>query len=323
MFIVTGAAGFIGSNLVKGLNDRGEDDIIVVDDLSDGSKFLNLVDCAFADYVDHKDFRDRINAGQDLGPITTVFHQGACTDTVERDGRYMLDANYQTSKELFLWCQERNIPFVYASSAAVYGASTDFRERGDGERPLNVYGWSKLMFDQWLRRRQDLTAPATGLRYFNVYGPREAHKDRMASVVHHFSRQVADTGKVRLFAGSHGYGDGEQRRDFVFVDDVVGINLWAANLHGGSGIYNVGTGQSRSFNDIAKAVIDWHGRGEIEYIPMPGDLGPAYQAFTEAELSNIREAGYAEDFIQIEDGVRRTLDVEAQSGARASASRGR
>jgi ADP-L-glycero-D-manno-heptose 6-epimerase len=315
MFIVTGGAGFIGSNLVKGLNDRGENDVLVVDDLTDGKKFTNLIDCDFSDYLDHEDFRTRIKSGEDFGPVTAVFHQGACADTVEQNGRYMLDANYEVSKELLLWCQAKRVPFVYASSAAVYGATGDFREGGDGERPLNVYGWSKLVFDRWLRWNWErLTAPVIGLRYFNVYGPREAHKGRMASVVHHFSRQVADNGKVRLFAGSHGYGDGEHRRDFVFVDDIVAVNLWAAN-GAAPGIYNVGTGNSRSFNDIAQAVISWHGAGQIEYIPMPDDLRPAYQAFTEAELAAIRDAGYEGRFTPIEDGVRQTLDRVAQAGS--------
>jgi ADP-L-glycero-D-manno-heptose 6-epimerase len=313
MFIVTGGAGFIGANLIKALNDRGEDDILVVDDMTDGRKFTNLVDCTFADYLDREDFRDRIRRGEDFGPVAAVFHQGACTDTVEQDGRYMLDTNYETSKEILGWCQARKVPLVYASSAAIYGAANDFREGGDGERPLNVYGYSKLLFDQWLRRRWSvLSAPVVGLRYFNVYGPREAHKGRMASVVHHFSRQIAEKGKVRLFAGSHGYADGEHRRDFVFVEDVVSVNLWAANGAGVSGIYNIGTGASRSFNDIARAVIEWHGRGTIEYFPMPDDLKPAYQAFTEADLGHLREAGYAQTFAPVEDGVRRTLDAEAQ-----------
>jgi ADP-L-glycero-D-manno-heptose 6-epimerase len=318
MFVVTGGAGFIGSNLVKGLNDRGEDDILVVDDLTDGQKFLNLVDRQFSDYVDRRDFRERVRAGADFGPISAVLHQGACVDTVEQDGRYMLDTNYETSKELFLWCQAKKVPFVYASSGAVYGSTGDFREHGPGEHPLNVYGWSKLMFDRWLGRRWDmLTAPVVGLRYFNVYGPREAHKARMASVVHHFSRQLAESGTVKLFAGSHGYADGEHRRDFVFVDDVVKVNLWAANGAGAAGIYNVGTGQSRSFNDLARAVIAWNGGGEIAYIPMPDDLKPAYQAFTEAELTRLRAAGYDDVFAPIEDGVRRTLDALAQGAGPA------
>ena len=313
MFIVTGGAGFIGANLVKALNDRGESDILVVDDLTDGGKFTNLVDCAFGDYLDHRDFRSRIVSGDDFGPVTAIFHQGACSDTVERDGRFMLDTNYENSKEILAWSQVHKIPFVYASSAAVYGSANDFREGGEGERPLNVYGWSKLLFDRWVRQRWNgLTAPVTGFRYFNVYGPRESHKGRMASVVQHFDRQVAESGEVRLFAGSHGYTDGEHRRDFVFVDDIVKVNLWAANGAGASGIYNVGTGASRSFNDIARAVIDWHGRGAIEYFPMPDDLKLAYQAFTEAELSQLRQAGYGEEFSTIEEGVRRTLDLQTQ-----------
>jgi ADP-L-glycero-D-manno-heptose 6-epimerase len=313
MYIVTGAAGFIGSNLVKALNDRGETDILVVDDLTDGKKFTNLADCVFADYVDRDEFRRRIRAGEEFGQVAAVFHQGACTDTLEQNGRFMMDANFEASKEIFGWAQARKVPLVYASSAAVYGGSLDFREGGEGERPLNVYGWSKLVFDQWLRRRwDDLKAPVIGLRYFNVYGPREAHKARMASVIHHFSKQLAATGKVRLFGGSHGYPDGEHRRDFVFVEDVVAANLWAANGAHASGIFNVGTGESRSFNDVAKAVIAWHGSGEIEYFPMPDDLKPAYQAFTEADLGRLREARFDLVFTSVEDGVRRTLDATAQ-----------
>jgi ADP-L-glycero-D-manno-heptose 6-epimerase len=313
MYIVTGAAGFIGSNLVKALNDRGETDILVVDDLTDGKKFANLADCRFADYIDRDEFRRRVRAGEAFGPITAVFHQGACTDTLEQNGRTMMDANFEASKEIFGWAQARKVPLVYASSAAVYGGSLDFREGGEGEQPLNVYGWSKLVFDQWLRRRwDDLKAPVVGLRYFNVYGPREAHKARMASVIHHFSKQLAATGKVRLFGGSHGYPDGEHRRDFVFVEDVVAANLWAANGAATSGIFNVGTGESRSFNDVARAVIAWHGRGEIEYFPMPDDLKRAYQAFTEADLGRLRGAGFDHVFTSVEDGVRRTLDATAQ-----------
>jgi ADP-L-glycero-D-manno-heptose 6-epimerase len=315
MHIVTGAAGFIGSNLVKALNDRGETDILVVDDLTDGRKFVNLADCSFADFIDRDEFRRRVRAGEEFGPVATVFHQGACTDTLEQNGRYMMDANFEASKEIFGWAQARKVPLVYASSAAVYGGSLDFREGGEGEQPLNVYGWSKLVFDQWLRRRwDDLKAPVVGLRYFNVYGPREAHKARMASVIHHFSKQLAVTGKVRLFGGSHGYPDGEHRRDFVFVEDIVAANLWAANGAGTSGIFNIGTGESRSFNDVARAVIAWHGRGEIEYFPMPDDLKPAYQAFTEADLGRLREAGCDLVFTSVEDGVRRTLDAAAQRG---------
>lgn len=315
MFIVTGGAGFIGANLVRALNAAGHDDILVVDDLTDGQKFRNLATARIADYLDRDDFRDRLRDGADLGQVEALFHQGACTDTTEWDGRYMMDTNFEYSKEVFLWCQAKSVPLVYASSAAVYGTSTDFREFGGGEAPLNVYGWSKLLFDQWLRKHiGSAQVPVTGLRYFNVYGPGEVHKGRMASVVHHFDRQLRDTGTVKLFAGSHGHGDGEQQRDFVFVGDVARVNLWAANRTA-AGVFNVGTGASRSFNDVARAVIAWHGRGDIAYIPFPNDLRAAYQAFTEADLTALRGAGYSEPFVGIEDGVKQTLDARAQASA--------
>ncbi|MBZ0229778.1 MAG: ADP-glyceromanno-heptose 6-epimerase [Bauldia sp.] len=313
MFIVTGGAGFIGSNLVKALNDRGESDIVVVDDLTDGHKFANIAAARIADYLDRDDFRDRIRAGESFGRIAAVFHQGACTDTTEWDGGFMLDANFETSKEIFRWCQAQAVPLIYASSAAVYGAAARFNENDEDLRPLNVYGWSKLLFDRWVaRHRGDLTARAVGFRYFNVYGPGEAHKARMASVVHHFDRQVRESKVIRLFGASHGCGDGEHRRDFIFVGDVAKANLWAFESDAANGVYNLGTGESRSFNDVARAVIDWHGRGTIEYMSMPEDLEVAYQAFTEADIGRLRDAGYAGDFVSLEDGVRRTLDARAQ-----------
>jgi ADP-L-glycero-D-manno-heptose 6-epimerase len=307
MLIVTGGAGFIGSNLVKALNARGRDDILVVDDLTDGRKFANLAGARIADYLDRAEFRQRIAAGEDFGPVEAVFHQGACTDTTEWNGQTMLDTNFATSKALFAWCQKRGVPLIYASSAAVYGGGTDFREEAADLRPLNVYGWSKLLFDQWLARQGERAARVVGLRYFNVYGPREAHKGRMASVVHHFDRQLRDTGTVRLFGASHGVADGEHRRDFVFVGDIINVNLWAFDSASADGVYNVGTGRARSFNDLARAVIAQHGSGRIDYIPMPADLAHAYQAFTEADISRLRRDGYAADFASIEDGVRKTL----------------
>jgi len=308
MFIVTGGAGFIGANLVKALNQRGHSDILVVDDLTDGRKFANLATAEIADYLDHDEFRAKIGAGESFGPVEAVFHQGACSDTTEWDGRYMLDNNFEFSKETYAWCRNAGVPLVYASSAAVYGASTDFREDGKGLAPLNVYGWSKLMFDRWLARQTpDPKMRAVGLRYFNVYGPGEAHKGRMASVIHHFDRQIRETGTVRLFGASHGYGDGEHRRDFVFVGDAVKANLWALETGRANGVYNVGTGASRSFNDVARAVIASRGRGTIEYIPCPDDLKAAYQAFTEADIGRLRRDGFAEPFVSIEDGVRLTL----------------
>ena len=312
MLIVTGGAGFIGSNLVRALNRLGRDDILVVDDLTDGRKFRNIATARIADYLDRDDFRDRIARGAQFGRIEAVFHQGACTDTTEWDGRYMLDTNFEVSKELFLWCQRRAATLIYASSAAVYGGSSEFSEAVESLEPLNVYGWSKLLFDRWVaQHRKDLHTRVVGLRYFNVYGPGEAHKNRMASVVHHFSRQVETDGVVRVFSGSHGFGDGEHRRDFVFVGDAVKVNLWALESGHANGVYNVGTGASRSFNDIARAVIAFHGRGAIEYVPFPADLTRAYQPVTEADIGRLRADGYAEDFVPIEQGVPETLGSNA------------
>jgi ADP-L-glycero-D-manno-heptose 6-epimerase len=310
MLIVTGGAGFIGSNLVKALNARGRDDILVVDHLADGRKFANLAGARIADYLDRDAFRQAIRDGAGFGPVEAVFHQGACTDTTEWDGRAMLAANFEASKEIFRWTQQKGVPLIYASSAAVYGAGPHFVEDAQDLVPLNVYGWSKLLFDQWAARQGETGNKVVGLRYFNVYGPGEAHKGRMASVVHHFARQLKETGTLRLFEASHGVGDGEHRRDFVFVGDVVAVNLWAFDTPTASGLYNVGTATSRSFNDLARAVIAAHGGGRIEYIPMPADLAAAYQAYTQADIARLRRDGYAEPFLPIEEGVRRTLGHE-------------
>lgn len=309
MLIVTGGAGFIGSNLVRGLNARGRDDIVVVDDLTDGTKFLNLVDCDIADYWDKRSLFERLRA---LGkPPEAVLHQGACAVTTEWDGRYMLEENYQYSVDLYEYCQAERVPLIYASSAAIYGASTEFRESDAAlERPLNVYGYSKLLFDRYVRRRIDAAAAqVVGLRYFNVYGPNEQHKGSMASVVWHLSRQLEATGEMRLFEGSHGYGDGEQRRDFVYVDDVVGVVIWFLEHGAVNGIFNVGTGASASFNDLAHAVIGKLGRGTIRYIPFPDRLEASYQSFTEADITALRGAGYEREFADIAQGVGRYLDA--------------
>jgi ADP-L-glycero-D-manno-heptose 6-epimerase len=308
LIIVTGGAGFIGANLVAALNSRGIDDVLVVDDLSDGHKFVNLADLELADYLDKHDFLARVDAGQEFGPLEAVLHQGACSTTTEWDGRYMLANNFEYSKRLLHYCLERRVPFVYASSAAVYGASGGFREHRDCERPLNVYGYSKLLFDRYVERLGRKHSPVVGLRYFNVYGPREQHKGTMASVAFHFDRQIRETGEARLFAGSDGYGDGEQRRDFIHVDDAVAVNLWALDRPGVSGVFNVGTGASQTFNDVAHAVIDWHGSGRIRYIEFPESLAGAYQSFTEADLTALRAAGYEAPFLSVEEGVRRYLD---------------
>jgi ADP-L-glycero-D-manno-heptose 6-epimerase len=318
--VVTGAAGFIGSNLVKALNERGETRIIAVDDLTAGDKFVNLADCEIADYYDKQEFSALIEGRKLDGAVRAVLHQGACSDTTEKNGRYMLDVNFRYSVRLLDFCRSNRIPFIYASSAAVYGANTHCSESGECEAPLNVYGYSKVLFDRYLRSRwQEQTAQVVGLRYFNVYGPREQHKGRMASVAWHFFNQFRSTGRVRLFEGSHGYADGEQRRDFVSVDDCVRVNLYFLDHPQTSGIFNVGTGRAQSFNEVAAAVVnsivgpavaprsvgELVGAGCLEYIPFPEDLRGKYQAFTQADLSRLRAAGYAEPFLSVEQGVAR------------------
>ena len=309
MIVVTGGAGFIGSNLVRTLNERGESEILVVDDLARGAKCVNLRDCAVADYMDKAEFRRAANE-QRLGRVRAVLHQGACTDTTEADGHYMMDNNFTFSKDVLRFAQDRGVPFIYASSAAVYGASQASREDPPNECPLNIYGLSKLLFDQYVRRRVP-TAKSTvvGLRYFNVYGPREAHKGRMASVAHQLYRQLASTGKARLFEGTDGYADGEQRRDFIFVGDIVDANLFFLQGPPRRGIFNVGTGQSRSFNDVARRLIQLRGGGDIEYFPFDEALRGRYQSFTEADVGRLRAAGYNRPFTSLEEGIARSVEA--------------
>ena len=264
-----------------------------------------------ADYFDKTEFRCIIERRDSLcDQIEIVFHQGACSTTTEWNGQYMMDNNYSYSKELLHFCLERSIPFIYASSAAVYGVDSKFIEEPKHEGPVNVYGYSKLLFDNYVRNLNDtIKSQVVGLRYFNVYGPGEAHKGGMASVMFHFNNQIKDTNTLKLFEGSHGYADGEQLRDFIFVDDVVNVNLWMMNNSDVSGIFNVGTGNSNSFNNAARAVIDWHGKGEIQYIPFPDRLMESYQSFTEANLDNLRSAGYEQGFTPLNEGVASYLDI--------------
>ena len=314
MIVVTGGAGFIGSNLVKELNRRGERDILVVDELSDGHKFVNLADCDIADYLDRDDYLDRLISG-DMPAPEVVFHQGACSTTTEWDGRYMMANNFEYSKTLLHYCQAQSVPFIYASSASVYGAGPVFSEGLENEQALNVYGYSKFLFDQYVRRHMEsFTSQVVGLRYFNVYGPREQHKGSMASVAFHFNNQIRESDEVRLFEGCDGYADGEQRRDFIYVGDVINVNLWFQENTQVSGVFNCGTGRSQSFNDVAKAVIDWHGRGEIRYVPFPEHLKNAYQSFTEADMALLRKAGYDQPFLSVEQGVKAYLDELAGTG---------
>ena len=302
MFIVTGGAGFIGSNLVKSLNDRGITDILVVDDLTDGTKFVNLVDLQITDYMDKDEFITQIVSGQNFGNIEAIFHEGACSSTTEWNGKFMMENNYEYSKDLLHYCIERDIPFLYASSAAIYGGNDTFKEELKYEKPLNIYGYSKFQFDQYVRGVwQDAidhgeTLPQiVGFRYFNVYGPREQHKSSMASVAFHLNNQLNAGENAKLFEGEH-------KRDFVYVSDVCNVNLWFFD-NAVSGIYNLGTGQAESFLEVGKAVVGYHQKGQIERIAFPEHLKGRYQSFTEADLANLRAAGYDGEFKSVAQGV--------------------
>jgi ADP-L-glycero-D-manno-heptose 6-epimerase len=320
-YVVTGAAGFIGSNLVKALNERGITNILAVDHLKNADKFKNLVDCEIADYLDKLEFLELLQQGHFDGVIEALFHEGACSDTMETDGQYMMQNNYRYSCTLLDHCLEQEVQFLYASSASVYGAGRVFKEGRAYEAPLNVYGYSKFLFDQVVRRRlaqEEPVSQVVGFRYFNVYGPREQHKGRMASVAFHHFNQYRASGKVKLFEGCDGYANGEQRRDFVYVDDVVKVNLFFLDHPGKSGIFNVGAGRAQPFNDVAHATVnacralegqppltlaEMVAQGIVEYIAFPEALKGKYQSFTQADIGALRQAGYLEPFADVAEGV--------------------
>ena len=323
MIVVTGGAGFIGANLVKALNARGHQDVLVVDDLSDGTKFVNLADCTLGDYLDKDDFLARVKAelcGEIRGeigglpPIEAIFHEGACSDTTEWDGRFMLENNFEYSKVLLEYCQAKRIPFLYASSAATYGGSEVFVEDPAHEKPLNVYGYSKLLFDQYVRARwDDFDSQVVGFRYFNVYGPREQHKGKMASVAYHHHTQVQRGENPKLFGAWDGFDAGMQSRDFVYVGDVVDVNLWFLDNPEVSGIFNLGTGRAEPFKAIAETAIDFYSRNkgvksEIEYIDFPDELKGRYQSYTRADIGRLRDAGYTAEFKTVSEGVSAYLE---------------
>ena len=321
--VVTGAAGFIGSNLVHGLNRLGIDDIVAVDDLTDGPKFVNLRQARIADYFDKDAFYSRFATG-DLGRFDVVFHQGACSDTMQHNGRLMMDSNHRCSKDLLDACQAAGTALIYASSAAVYGGGSVFVEDRRNEAPLNVYGWSKQVFDDAVRLRLPrATAQVAGLRYFNVYGPREQHKQRMASVAFHLFNEFRATGAVSLFGAYGGFGAGMQRRDFVHVDDVVAVNLWLLQHPQVSGIFNVGSGRAQCFNEVACAVVNrlrqragegaldlpaLVAAGLVRYTPFPQALVGKYQCHTEADLSRLRASGCPTPFLDVATGVAAYVD---------------
>ena len=302
--IVTGGAGMIGSNIIKGLNDGGKNDIIVVDNLKDGKKFWNLTELNISDYFDKIDFLDKVRNKKEFENVEAVFHKGACSVTTEWDGQYMMENNYGYSKMLLHYCLERKIPFFYASSAAIYGDGSVFIEESKNENPINIYGYSKYLFDQYVRQNKtSFESQVVGFRYFNVYGPREQHKGSMASVAFHLNGQIDRGENPKLFQGSGGYENGEQRRDFIYVGDVVKINLWMMRHSDVSGIFNIGTGKSQTFNEVAESVIKYQGSGKIEYIPFPDHLKGSYQSFTEADLTKLRATGYDESFKTVQEGV--------------------
>jgi ADP-L-glycero-D-manno-heptose 6-epimerase len=321
MIIVTGGAGFIGSNLVRGLNERGLNNILVVDDLSDGNKCRNIQDCDIQDYMDKDQFISSIKQGIEFEGPSAIYHQGACSDTMESDGRYIMETNYEYSKTLFHYAGEHGIPFIYASSASVYGGGSIFKEDPANEQALNAYAYSKLLFDRYVRKNRAVSgSQVVGLRYFNVYGQGEEHKGRMASVAYHFFNQYHEQGYVNLFEGSGGYANGEQVRDFVWVKDVVDVNLHFLGHPEDGGIFNVGTGRAQSFNDVAcatlnaitgesKTVADWVSDGLIRYVEFPQALKGKYQSYTKADLTNLTITGdYNKTFATVEEGVANYVD---------------
>jgi ADP-L-glycero-D-manno-heptose 6-epimerase len=321
--IVTGACGFIGANIVKALNERGIDNVIAVDNLKKADKFKNLIDCEIADYLDKHEFIELVQAGHFDGAVEAIFHEGACSDTMETDGHYMMENNYRYTSTLLDFCLDHEVQFLYASSASVYGAGRVFKEAREHEGPLNVYGYSKFLFDQVVRHRlasAEFSSQVVGFRYFNVYGPREQHKGRMASVAFHHFNQYREHGKVKLFEGCDGYGNGEQSRDFVYIDDVVKVNMFFLDHPEKSGIFNLGTGRAQPFNDIAHATVnacralegkpalslaEMVAQGIVEYIDFPAALKGKYQSFTQADMTALRAAGYDAPFATVEEGVGR------------------
>jgi len=308
MIIVTGCNGFIGSNLVSQLNKLGFNNIIGVDDLSRKKNLINIEHCEIEGLLDIEEFESNyLLKDKSFNDVNQIFHQGACTNTMEWDAEYMMKNNFSFSQQLLDFAERNSVSFIYASSASVYGGGKKFEEIRENENPINLYAFSKYLFDQLVRQKVKANKiQIVGLRYFNVYGPNESHKGQMASVAYHLHQQLKEGNDVKLFEGSGGFGPGEQRRDFIYVDDVVKVNLWFMNNPDVSGIFNVGTGKSQTFNEVAKAVIEWHGKGSITYIPFPKELIDSYQSFTEANIDRLRQD--QEDFLDVQSGIKLYLD---------------
>jgi len=310
MIIVTGSHGFIGSNLIRQLNKQGIKEILAVDYEPSEEKFSNLIHCEISDFMDAKDFYSKLREGYlNKKKVSTIFHQGACSDTMEWDAHYILKNNYLYSKVLLNFAEKKGIPFIYASSASVYGTGNSFSEERKNEKPINLYAYSKYLFDihaekKILKNKNQIV----GLRYFNVYGPNESHKKIMASVTHHLHHQLKRGDTVKLFGRYDGFKEGEQKRDFVYIDDVIKVNLWFKEQNQISGIFNVGTGTGETFRKVAESVIEWNGRGSIEFIPFPKDLKGSYQSFTQANIDKLRETGYKDEFIGVKEGIKSYLD---------------
>lgn len=307
MIVITGAAGFIGSVVLSYFNDNGYSNILAVDKLGEKTKWKNLVGKKFIDYADKTYFLDNLH---NYDNIEAIIHIGACTDTAEFNLDYLMETNYEYSKLLYSYAAEKNIPFIYASSAATYGGGEfGYSDEADDiykYKPLNPYGFSKQLFDQWLLKQQKKPPFWAGFKFFNVYGPNEYHKDRMASVIYHSYNQVTESGKIKLFKSyKNDFDHGEQKRDFVYVKDVAKVIFsFYKNMHQ-SGIFNLGTGHARSFNDLAGNVIKHSGEdAEIEYIDMPSDIKDKYQYFTQADMNKLKKAGYTDDFYSLEEGIK-------------------
>ncbi len=319
MIIVTGGAGFIGSALIAELNRRQISDILVVDEVGTDQKWKNLRNLSFADYVEKDDFLELVIEGKLDSPVDVVFHLGACSDTTETNASYLVKNNYEYSKLLAQWATDTDIRFIYASSAATYGDGSagfsDDEEKIEVLGPLNMYGYSKHLFDMWARRA-GLLSKITGLKYFNVFGPNEYHKGDMMSFVVKAFEQIKKTGKVRLFKSYQPeYADGEQVRDFLYVKDAVNMTLFFFDNPYINGIFNIGTGETRTWNDLVIAVfVSMARKPDIEYIEMPASIRNQYQYFTQADLSKLRKAGYSKQTMPLEDAIRDYIQNYLEKG---------